>query len=164
MHRDAFVDLVAELDEDPMPLAQIIKNRFVSTSLRRALEGVVEGDLPELGELPLVRFDNADWIIREGDSSDFAYIIVSGSVEVFCHRGADELSLANLVEGDLFGETGVLENRPHPASVQASEPTIVARLSPESLQKILDQSKAAASGMKLLIARRLLQTYDKLRE
>lgn len=164
LDRDTFVELVATLDEDAMHLASIVKNRFVSNALCRSLEGLVEGDLPEFGAVPLERFGTQDWIIREGDSSDFAYIIISGSVESFCRKGADELSLANLGEGDIFGEIGILENRPQPASFQAMESTVVAKLSPEILKSMLAQSKAAASGMKLLIARRLLQTLDKLRE
>ena len=164
LNRDTFVDLVARLDEDAMNLARIIKNRFVSTALRRSLEGLVDGDLPEFGETPLERFDDGDWIIREGDLSEFAYIVVSGAVEVFCRKGADELLLTTLREGDLFGEIGIFEDRAQPVSVQASEGTVVACLSPEILRSMLDRSKAAASGMKLLIARRLMQTLDKLRE
>ena len=83
----------------------------------------------------------------------------SGTRHVVEHEGR-----WRVVEGDIFGEIGIVENRPQPASFQASEPTVVARLSPEILQTMLDQSKAAASGMKLLIARRLMQTLDKLRE
>lgn len=164
MDRDTFLDLVTRLDEDAMHLAQIVKNRFVSASLRRALDGLVEGDLPEFGEVSLESFDQGDWIFREGDAASVAYIIVSGAVEVFCRKGADELSVTSLGRGDIFGEIGLLENRPQPVSVQASERAVVACLSSDDLQTLLDQSKAAASGMKLLIARRLMQTLDKLRE
>lgn len=162
--RETFIDLVAKLDEDAMHLAHIIKNRFVATALRRSLEGLLEGDLPELGEVPLERFDSTDWIIKEADSAEFAYIIVSGAAEVFCRKGTDDVSLSHLGEGDIFGEIGILEHRPQPFSVRASEPTVVARLSPQTLQLVLSESKAAASGMKLLIARRLMETLDKLRE
>jgi CRP-like cAMP-binding protein/cytochrome P450 len=162
--RKTFLDLVAKLDEDAMHLALLIKNQFVARSLRRSLEGLVEGDVPKLKDLPFDRVDQGQWILREGDPADFAYIIVSGKVEVFCRKGEDEVSLTTLSVGDIFGEIGVLEKRPRTASVQATERTVVARLTPEMLQGMLDQSKDAASGMKLLIARRLMRSVEKLRQ
>lgn len=164
IEREVFVDLVAKLDEDAMHLAQIIKNRFVANSLKRSLEFLVEGEVHEYGDVTLARFDHKAWIIRQGDLPDYAYIIISGAVQVFARKGSKEVPLATLSEGDLFGEIGILEDRPRLASVQAVEPTVVAKLPADGLRSMLSQSKSAASGMQLLMARRMMNTLDKLQE
>jgi CRP-like cAMP-binding protein/cytochrome P450 len=162
--RKTFLDMVAELDEDAMHLALLIKNRFVSKSLRRCLDGFVDGDVPMLKDLPFDRVAAGQWIMREGDAPDFAYIIVSGKVDVFCRKGDDDVLLSTLEVGDIFGEIGVLEDRTRTASVKATEPCVLARLNGESLQGMLKRSNAAAAGLRLLIARRLIRTAEKLRE
>ena len=46
-------------------------------------------------------------IFQQGDTGDCAYIIESGHVEIFSHRGGSELTLACLGEGEVFGASSV---------------------------------------------------------
>lgn len=66
-------------------------------------------------------------IVEEGGAGDAMFIIESGRVEV---RKKDEMTgisfeLAQLGEGDFFGEMSLLNNKPRSASVIALEPTSV---------------------------------------
>lgn len=161
LHREAFLDLAADMDEDATHLASTIKNRFLSRSLQQCIEGVRAEDLRELDDIQFDQFDSGEWIVREADPAEDAYIVVSGQVQVVCNRGGQELPLAILGVGDIFGEIGVLESRPRTASVRASEPVVVARLGREVLTELADQSPTAASGLRLLVARRLMRSIEK---
>src|SRR5687768_8851934 len=63
-------------------------------------------------------------ILRQGDTSMAAYVVLSGAVRIGPERmtvsGADE-SLAG--PGAFFGEMGVIHDRPRAATVVAVEPT-----------------------------------------
>ena len=130
--------------------------------MRRGLKGVAAEDLPDLGDAELVRFDGGHWIIREGEASDDAFIVVTGSAEALCGTGESPIVLETLGPGDIFGEIGVLEERRRTGSVRTLEPTVVARLDRSAIREMLEKSDAATSGLRLLIAQRLLRTIDTL--
>jgi CRP/FNR family transcriptional regulator, cyclic AMP receptor protein len=62
-------------------------------------------------------FREGETIFREGDISDRAFQVVSGSVNVHLPSGR----LRNLGPGEIFGEMGLLDNRPRSATVIAGE-------------------------------------------
>ncbi|XZE52263.1 cytochrome P450 [Planctomycetaceae bacterium SH139] len=164
LDRRTFLGLLAELDAEALSLAMLIKNLLVSKLLRRAVGGLLRQDLPNISEVSFERIESGKWILREGDASDVAYIIVSGKVDVTCRKGDEDALLATLEAGDIFGEIGVLEKRPRTSSVKTTEPTVLARLTAQMLQELMRQPGAGASGLKLLIARRLIRSAEKLRE
>lgn len=59
-------------------------------------------------------------IFRQGYPSDHAYIILSGEVEIYKENpdGSEE-HIAELGEGQMFGEYGVLDDAPRSASARA---------------------------------------------
>lgn len=48
-------------------------------------------------------------IVRQGDAGDCMYVVQSGKVEVIKEKDGKEVRLAELVEGDFFGEMALLE-------------------------------------------------------
>ena len=59
-------------------------------------------------------------VAREGDRGDQMYVIVSGQVRITKNFGQpNETLLAELGEGDFFGEMCLLETLPRSATVQA---------------------------------------------
>jgi flavin-dependent dehydrogenase len=48
-------------------------------------------------------------IVRQGDTGDCMYVVQSGKVEVIKEKDGKEVRLAELVEGDFFGEMALLE-------------------------------------------------------
>lgn len=83
-----------------------------------------------LGEhATVVTFIPGDTVIKQGEKGDALYIISKGTVEVSCHRngGKDQL-LAELREGDFFGEMALLGDQIRKASVTAKQSLTLLRL------------------------------------
>jgi serine/threonine-protein kinase len=89
--------------------------------LQRELVAFLRGGL----HLPRKAFNPGDVIIREGDSGDAAYMIVSGKCRAYRTVGDDEETLAIMEGGDVFGEMALILEGPRAASVEALEPVTV---------------------------------------
>ena len=83
------------------------------------------------------RFSNGELIFKQGDISCDAYRILSGTVEVFLIQGGKKLILAKLGTGEIFGEMGMIEDKPRSATVQALEPTEVEILTPKTFNEMI---------------------------
>jgi len=59
-------------------------------------------------------------LVRQGDRSDCAYLILDGEVEVFVNTAFGEVSVARLSKGALIGEIGVFADLPRNATVRAT--------------------------------------------
>ncbi len=58
-------------------------------------------------------------IFHEGDPSDFAYIVEYGNVQIYREIEGRRVRLAVLGKGDIFGEMGLVDERPRSASAKA---------------------------------------------
>lgn len=64
-------------------------------------------------------------IFRQGQEGHHAYRILSGRVVIFMEKDGQELTLAELSPGEIFGEMAILQDRPRSASARAVESTEV---------------------------------------
>ncbi len=71
-----------------------------------------------LGELGKV-YKGGEIIVRQGDVGDCMYIILSGKVEVIQEQQGKETRLAQLGEGDFFGEMALFEKDVRSATVKS---------------------------------------------
>ena len=87
--------------------------------------GVPERDLAELAQVAVPRSWLAGEVVfREGDAGDTCYVIRSGSVRITRrHSDGRQLALAELHEGDIFGELAMFGGETRSATVEAAEPT-----------------------------------------
>ena len=58
----------------------------------------------------------ADVLFREGDESNEAYRIVSGSVEILIRTPRGLMAVGQLNAGEIFGEMGLIDNKPRSAT------------------------------------------------
>jgi CRP-like cAMP-binding protein len=72
------------------------------------------GDTGALGKV----YKAGEVIIRQGDAGDCMYIIQSGKVEVIRENQGKEVRLAELDEGDFFGEMALFEKSVRSATVR----------------------------------------------
>jgi CRP-like cAMP-binding protein len=73
-------------------------------------------------------------ILKEGNRSDFAFIIVDGQVEVSRKRKDGNVEVVDILgKNDIFGEMGMIDSRPRSATVTALENTKVTMISREDL-------------------------------
>jgi serine/threonine-protein kinase len=92
------------------------KDRFQSViELQTALRSFMHGGL----YLPTENHDPGSLIVREGDSGDTAYMIVSGSCRAYCTVDGQQETLVTMHAGDVFGEMALLLDEPRAASVEA---------------------------------------------
>ncbi|MBL9133966.1 MAG: cyclic nucleotide-binding domain-containing protein [Verrucomicrobiaceae bacterium] len=75
--------------------------------------------------MPSEHFQPGQTIFKEGDKSNEAYYLVSGLVEISISTPGGAQSLAKLGPGEVFGEMGMIMDRPRTATATALEPTLV---------------------------------------
>ena len=90
-----------------------------------------------------VRFKKGATIIHEGTTGSNAYLILSGSVEVYKKVGDEKLVLSRLVKGNIFGEMSLVDDKPRSATIVALEDTEVRILSRERFESMLEQNPRA---------------------
>ena len=82
-------------------------------------------------------FQPGQVIFREGDTSQEAYRILRGRVEISIVADGKPVILAQLGEGDIFGEMAMVDERPRSASAQSLEVTECEVLTPENFSELV---------------------------
>lgn len=102
----------------------------------RVFDGLSPRTLTEMADKMQAESWNAgERVIREGDPGDKFYLIRAGSVAVL--QGAQETKVAELKEGDFFGETALLTGQPRNASIDTLTDTVLYSLSKTHFQAAL---------------------------
>lgn len=123
---------------------------FTANGAKRLLDA---GKIKELsaGEL----------LLKEGETPDFAVLILSGKIEVFVERGGKEFVLTEATPGTILGELSLLCGIPRSASARAKENSTVLEWEDETLRTLLLRDRSLAQR----IFRQTLRTLvDKERE
>ncbi|WP_167730301.1 HlyD family type I secretion periplasmic adaptor subunit [Terasakiella sp. SH-1] len=98
------------------------------------------------------RFAAGDFIFQEGEVGNFAYVVVSGEVEV-CKLSAGKLiTLQALPEGTLFGEMAIIDKSPRSASARAITDVIVREIDETALMGHIKQTPEVAMNMMYRLA------------
>ena len=84
-------------------------------------------------------FQPGQMIFREGDTTQEAYRILKGRVEISIAGEGKAVILAQLGEGDIFGEMAMVDERPRSASAQALEVTECEVLTAENFNEAVLQ-------------------------
>jgi len=82
-------------------------------------------------------FQPGQVIFREGDTSQEAYRILRGRVEISILADGKPVILAQLGEGDIFGEMAMVDERPRSATAQVLEVTECEVLTPENFSELV---------------------------
>lgn len=82
-------------------------------------------------------FQPGQVVFREGENSQEAYRILRGRVEISIVADGKPVILAQLGEGDIFGEMAMVDERPRSASAQALEVTECEVLTPENFNELV---------------------------
>jgi len=112
-------------------------------------------------------FSDGDTIISQGDAADYFYIVVEGTV-VAKRRGDDksdpskEIHLANISQGNFFGELAFLTNKPRAASIYASGSVKCACLDVQAFERLLGPCKKLLERNMALYEAQLAQIAEGL--
>jgi len=107
-----------------------------------------------------VTFLEGDTIIGEGDKGDALYIITHGRVRISRGKEEDETFLAELGLGDFFGESALLGEQLRTATVIASSPTTLMRLTHQQVQALADGDPEIARHLQAANQARQQSTGD----
>jgi CRP-like cAMP-binding protein len=102
------------------------------------LQGFTAQGASRLLERGEVRACSAGEILfKEGESPEFAALVLDGKVQVFVERDGAEMILTNVGPGTILGELAVLCNIPRAACVRANESATVLQWSAVTFRNLL---------------------------
>jgi len=96
----------------------------------------------------LRKYKKGDVIIEEGAQSTEAYILLSGSVEVSRSIDVKKVVLAILKPKQIFGEMGLIDERPRSATITALEPVELKVIKRETFDELI---MSDSDSIKLLL-------------
>jgi len=102
-------------------------------------------------------------IFREGDTTQEAYRILKGRVEISIAGDGKSVILAQLGEGDIFGEMAMVDERPRSASAQALDVTECEVLTAENFNEAVLQRPEILIPYLASFFERLRTANDRLR-
>ena len=114
-------------------------------------------------------FDTDEYIFKEGDPGDCAYIIENGMIEVSLDKDGRKLVMATLTKGDILGEMAIIDREVRTASARAIVPTAVTAIPLDYVSQKIEQSDPTVRMfLRLAMARyrdmnaRLRQVFESL--
>ena len=101
-------------------------------------------------------------IIREGEEGASAFLIQSGSIDIYLLHSDRKVVLATLGPGDIFGEASLIMETPRTASAEAAEDTNLIVITRQVLKDKLERSDQTIRAILQMLMRRLQRGNDSL--
>lgn len=121
-------------------------------------QGLTDSELQQLMEdAKPVSLRAGEFLMKQGDEGDAAYVVVSGEFEVTKQSGQSLIKIDVRNPGDVLGEMALLSRSPRSASVAAITDCEVLRISPEAFENLLSTSSTAALAVLHWVMNRLSQ-------
>ena len=61
-----------------------------------------------------------EFVFREGETANYAYVLVEGNVEIVKSTGDGYLTLTTIEKGAIFGEMALIDGQPRSAGARVS--------------------------------------------
>ncbi len=138
---------------------QVLGQSFIFSTLNN-------DELAELASLAIERsFMPDEFIFWDGDAPDWFYIVAEGKVKVLKYSSSGkEFIIAFFGSGEMFGEVAVFENKPYPASAQATAKTRVLGIKREDFLSFLAHRPEMALRIINVLGGRLRDAQSRLRD
>jgi CRP/FNR family cyclic AMP-dependent transcriptional regulator len=112
----------------------------------------------------VVTYEPGQVLVRIGDAGDAAYVIITGDADVTVPDEGGDITVAELHDGDFFGEIAILCDTPRTATVKAKNELTALRIRKEPFFQLLLQFPEMAVELTRLLAERLTRTTSDLIE
>ncbi len=109
-------------------------------------------------------FEPGQRVLQEGTKGTSAFIVLSGAVQVLKRSGDKEIVVATLGEGQVFGEMGLIEDRPRSATVKAMTELTLQVISREGFNELLQKKPSVLIPIIKSLFERLRQASEMLAE
>jgi CRP-like cAMP-binding protein len=129
-----------------------------STLIRKDIIPLLRGLSPEeildfLDIMEILYVANGDFVLRQGETGEDLYIVISGNFEVL--RDAEHLSV--IKPGDIFGEIGFFHHARRSASVKAVDDATIIRIPSEPLRSLCRKYPGVAHALEKLYTWRVIK-------
>ena len=126
-----------------------------STTTEKSLKGIaLFEDVPHdvvdnlVQHCNWLQYKEDDIVVDRNDEGNNVYFIISGRLRVMDNLTTDiDVSLADLGQGEMFGELSAIDNKVRSAQVIALEPTVLAEITSHDFQGILRNSPVVAFNL-----------------
>ena len=127
----------ASILEQDGPAKDLMKKqlRVMSPKFEQDYKASIKSDVMSKEEI--LNLLPGDYIFREGEFGQHAYIINSGTVELVKFTGDQQSVLAELEKGALFGEMAIIDSSARSASARAKTECVLKVVSEEQLKTSL---------------------------
>lgn len=127
-------------------------------------QGLPEADLEWLSEhAQLVKMDAGEFLMKEGDRGDSAYIVMDGEFEIIKKSNQNDIVIALRETGAVIGEMALIDHAPRTASVRATCPATLLQVSEQNFLELIAHSGKAAISILHTVSNRLRQNEAMLR-
>jgi NTE family protein len=116
---------------------ELLRRALSRNELFGGLEPEVLDEIEQ--ELVLLSYPSGTTLIRQGDTGDCLYVIVSGRVQVLVGPRGHERVIDELAAGHAFGEMAVLTGEPRRATIRAIRDTQAARLTEAAFDRLVQK-------------------------
>lgn len=109
-------------------------------------------------------YKKGETVIEEGTEGTSAYVILSGNAKVIKKIGKKEITVATMGNGQVFGEMGLIEDRPRSATVKANSNLKVRIIDREQFNRLLRENPSTLIPIMKSLFERLRQASKMLAE
>jgi CRP-like cAMP-binding protein len=97
-------------------------------------------------------------VFSQGNPSDCAFIIISGSVGIIENTLEGQKLIKRLNENEIFGEMGLIHGRPRSATARALEDSVVFRMTQINFDKLAKEKPEVLLPILKVLTSRLRET------
>ncbi|MBC8282592.1 MAG: cyclic nucleotide-binding domain-containing protein [Nitrospinae bacterium] len=108
-------------------------------------------------------FKKGGTIFHQGNPSDCAFIISSGSVEIVENTREGEKIIGRLTENDIFGEMGLIDGQPRSATARALEDSVMYIMTRNNFDNLAKENPEALLPILKILTGRLRETMKYLK-
>ena len=122
-------------------------------------------EVEELAALGVPRqWEPGEVVFREGDQGDTCYVVEHGAVRITRGSGAGgrSITLAEMRDGDMFGELAIFDAETRSATAEVIEPTTAVALLAADVRRLLTSHPDTAVKMLAALARRLRAANEQI--
>ncbi len=125
-------------------------------------ENVTDEEMDEIiNKMSVKQFKKNEIILYEEDSNDFMYIILLGKVKVIrTTEDGKEIILAIHKAGSFFGEMSLIDGKTSPASVTATEDSLISIIAKRDFFSILSNQTKVTNNLLRILCERLRKSWD----
>ena len=110
----------------------------------------------------IVSFDTCDTVFSSGESADYAYVIMHGSVDIVTETDSGTVVIGTLTQNQLIGELGLLNNAPRNATLIAKDNLKAMKITGDMFFRILRENAEVALDVIRMLSDKLSRTHAKL--